>query len=215
MLHGVLSRADSAVATILFSHGNAGNLSHRLHWLRKMLPLKLNVFMYDYRGYGKSEGTPTEDGIYADARAAFDHLRTIEGMGDSPVILWGRSLGGAVTVDLATHRNADAMILESTFTSAADMASSAYPFLPFLGKLIRTKLDSRSKIGSITIPSLYIHGSDDSIVHMDLGRKLFEAAGGQKSLYIIEGAGHNDTYIVGGEQYLARLVNFLATVGTR
>ncbi len=210
-LHGVFAPADSAVATILFAHGNAGNLSHRFHWMKRMAPLKANIFMFDYRGYGKSEGSPDEEGIFADARAAYDHLMTIDTSG-SPVVLWGRSLGGAVVVDLATHRRTDALILEATFTSARDMASSAYPFLPGVGSLISTRLDSRSKIGSLHIPSLHIHGSNDDIVPPALGEELYRIAPGPKELYLIDGAGHNDTYLVGADEYLTRIGGFLRSL---
>jgi len=211
-LHGVFSRSDSAIATVLFAHGNAGNLSHRFHWLRRMLPLSVNILMFDYRGYGKSEGSPTEAGVYADARAAYDHLEQLDEVHDLPVILWGRSLGGAVVVDLATHRQADGLILESTFTSAADMAASAYPFLPFIGHLITTRMDSRTKMASVQAPSFHIHGSEDAIVPPALGQQLYDAARGEKSLYIIEGAGHNDTYVIGGGDYVARIRAFLESV---
>ena len=214
-LHGVYVPADSAVATILFSHGNAGNLSHRVHWMRAMAPLRANIFLYDYRGYGKSEGTPDETGVYLDAVAAYDHLKRSLGTQGTPVVLWGRSLGGAVSVELATKRRADALILESTFTSAKDMASEVYPILPFIGSLVRTEFDSESKLRRLPLPSLHIHGNEDEIVPISLGRKLFDAALGPKEFYSIEGAGHYDAYIIGGSTYIKKVRTFLRSLSGR
>ncbi len=211
-LHGVYVPTDSAVATIIFSHGNVGNLSHRLHWLIRMRPLRANIFVYDYRGYGKSEGSPSESGIYLDAQAAYDHVTSIPGATAAPVVFWGRSLGGAVAVDLATNRNADGLILESTYTSAPDVAASAYPFLPFLKYMIGTRMDSRSKLSGLRVPSLHIHGDGDDIIPIELGTRLFDAARGPKTMYVIPGAGHNDTYMVGGEEYVGRVLAFLRSL---
>jgi fermentation-respiration switch protein FrsA (DUF1100 family) len=212
-LHGIYSPAESARVTILFSHGNAGNLSHRIHWLRNMTPLRANIFMYDYRGYGKSEGTPAESGVYADVRAAYDYVRELTSEQQLPIVAWGRSLGGAVAVDLAVNREVDGLIVESTFTSAREIASAAYPFLPGIGHLISSSFDSGEKISAVSCPTLHIHGDEDSIVPLSLGEKLFRMAPGSKDLYIIEGAGHNDTYIVGGSAYTGRIDTFLRGLG--
>lgn len=129
-IHAWFAPAESAKATLVLSHGNAGNISHRYLLLRSLQRHSFNVLMYDYRGYGRSEGTPTEAGIYKDGRAAYDYAASLPEAKAGPMILWGTSLGGAVAIDVATHRQPAGLILESTFTSAEDVARIAYPFLP-------------------------------------------------------------------------------------
>lgn len=213
-LHAWYIGSDSGVGTLLLSHGNAGNISHRLDLAARLYRSNLSVFMYDYRGYGRSEGTPTEEGIYMDARAAFDHLTGTIGISPSEVVLFGRSLGGAVTVDLSTHRSPAGLILESTFTSAVDMASALYPFLP-VGPFLRSRFESDKKIKSIHVPLLIIHGSSDSIVPFALGERLYEAANEPKHFFRIERADHNDTYVVGGPEYVNRIRGFVDSVMPR
>jgi fermentation-respiration switch protein FrsA (DUF1100 family) len=177
-----------------------------------MAPLGANIFIYDYRGYGKSEGSPSEAGVYVDGVAAYDYVTEQLAPPGVPIVLWGRSLGGAVATETATQRHADGLILESTFTSAHEMATSLYPFLPFVGSLIRSTFDSESRVHTLDIPSLHIHGDEDRIVPLELGQKLFAAAQGKKDLYIIPGAGHNDTYVVGGNEYVSRVRSFLESL---
>ena len=131
-LHAWFAPAESAQATLLLSHGNGGNISYRYLLMRSLQRRRFNVLMYDYRGYGRSEGTPTENGIYTDGRAFFDYLLTQPEVDQRKIVLWGTSLGGAVATDLATHRPAAGLILESTFTSGQDVARILYPLLPTL-----------------------------------------------------------------------------------
>jgi fermentation-respiration switch protein FrsA (DUF1100 family) len=206
-LHGWFARRDSAIATLVISHGNAGNLSHRLPVIKTFRDLGFNVFLYDYRGYGRSEGSPDETGVYRDGRAAFDYVINRTDVDPTNVILFGTSLGGAVAVDVALDRPAAGLILESTFSSATDVARTAYPFLP-AQFLLRSKFDSAEKIRSIHIPLLVLHGDRDRIIPISLGRKLFEAANEPKTFFVVPGADHNDIFWVGGRAYLEQIRNF-------
>jgi hypothetical protein len=210
-IHAWFAPTDSAIATLVMAHGNAGNISDRIDIIRRLQRTGFNVLMFDYRGYGRSDGSPTEAGIYKDGLAAFDYARSEESVDASRIILWGTSLGGAVAVDVATKRPAAALILESTFSSARDVASVVYPFLP-VRFLLRTKLNSIDKVGKIRIPILFIHGRNDRIIPRELGQTLFDAANEPKKFYVIEGADHNDTYRVGGDKYFNTVKDFVLTV---
>ncbi len=210
-LHAWFVRADSSAPTLIHFHGNAGNLSHRGEIVRRLKNSGFNVFIFDYRGYGRSEGSPDEEGVYKDGHAAFDYVGQLPGVDRSSLVLSGTSLGGAVAVDVALHRNPAAMILESTFSSARDVAAAAYPFLP-AQFFLRTKFDSEAKIRSITIPLLFIHGTDDSIIPIELGRKLYEAANEPKEFYEVRGADHNDVFLVGGSERNERIRKFVEGV---
>ncbi|MEK6565689.1 MAG: alpha/beta hydrolase, partial [Bacteroidota bacterium] len=207
-IHTWFAPADSAVATLVMSHGNAGNISHRIEIIRRLQNTGFHVLMFDYRGYGKSEGSPSEEGIYRDGRAAFDHAAMIPGVDPKKIFLWGTSLGGAVAVDVATQRPAAGLILESSFSSARDVARVAYPFLP-IHLVLRTQLDSFEKIQRIRTPLLMMHGDRDSIIPIELGKKLFDVANEPKEFFVIAGADHNDTFIVGGRAYLEKPRDFV------
>ncbi|MDP2883592.1 MAG: alpha/beta hydrolase [Ignavibacteria bacterium] len=217
-LHGWFAPAESAKTTLVISHGNAGNISHRYLLMRSLLRHKFNVLMYDYRGYGRSEGTPGEVGIYKDGRAFFDYASNLPEVNPQRIILWGTSLGGAVAIDVATQRAAAGLILESTFTSGKDVARILYPFLP-VHFFLRSKFNSIEKIRTLNIPTLIMHGEHDSIIPLGLGRKLFNAANEPKQFYEIPGADHNDTFFVGGDEYFNRIDQFvtkaLATTSRR
>ena len=207
-LHAWFVRAKDPVGLLLYFHGNAGNLAHRGEKVRRLRDAGLSVFIIDYRGYGRSEGSPGEDGSYMDGRAAYDYLTGLSGIGTSAVVVYGTSLGGAIAVDVAANRAASGMILESTFSSAKDVAAVAYPFLP-VRFMMKTRLDSESRISSIHIPLLFIHGSDDSIIPIRLGRKLFNAANEPKEFHVIRGADHNDVFVVGGSDYVRLVREFV------
>jgi fermentation-respiration switch protein FrsA (DUF1100 family) len=199
-LHGWYLPVPDAALVVLVCHGNAGNISHRLdRVLLFQTKLKASVFLFDYRGYGKSEGSPDEEGTYADGRAAYQHLRE-RGYDPGRIVLFGESLGAAVAVQLAQERPAAALVLESPFTSIPDMAAAVYPFLP-LGRLVRTRYDNLEKIPSLRIPLLILHGTRDRTVPFEQGERLFEAASEPKRFAAISGAGHNDAFLVGGESY--------------
>jgi len=206
-LHAWFAPAESAQATLLLSHGNGGNISYRYLLMRSLQRRHFNVLMYDYRGYGRSEGAPTEEGIYADGRAFFDYLLTQPEVDRGKIILWGTSLGGAVATDLAAHRPAAGLILESTFTSGQDVARILYPFLP-VAPFMHSKFNTLEKIKTLHLPLIIMHGDLDEILPIGLGRKLFAAANEPKEFYEIPGARHNDTFFVGGEEYFGRIDRF-------
>jgi len=207
-LHGWFVPTPGARATLLWFHGNAGNLSQRLDNIKRLLPLNLNIFIFDYRGYGKSEGEPDENGIYKDSQAAYNMVLELEGVSVNSLFLFGRSLGGICATETALNNPARGLILESTFTSASDMSRKIMPLIP-LGWAIRSKLDAINKVTELKLPKLFLHGDRDEVVPFDLGRKLYEGASDPKSFYIIQGAGHNDTYIMGGRDYYNALDRFI------
>jgi fermentation-respiration switch protein FrsA (DUF1100 family) len=209
-LHAWFLPHPNAQATLLFCHGNAGNVSHRLENTYLLLRAGFQVLLFDYRGYGHSSGKPSELGLYRDAEAAWLHLvgrRDTVGM---PRLIFGRSLGGAVAVELATRVEADGLAVESTFTSIHTLARLVFPVpLPQLP----VKYDSLSKIGELDMPLLAIHGEQDELIPFADGRALFEAAPEPKAWYPIPDAGHNDTYLVGGDAYFRRLAAFARGLG--
>jgi fermentation-respiration switch protein FrsA (DUF1100 family) len=195
--------------TWLWFHGNAGNISDRLENLHLLhQELDVNVFIFDYRGYGRSDGSPSEQGTYRDAEAALAYLLSRTDVDPERIVYFGRSLGSAVAVELATRRPPFALILESPLPSIAELARHHYRFLPATG-LLRTKYDSLSKIAKVRAPLLVLHGDQDDIVPFVAGMKLFDAANEPKRFYTIQGAGHNDTYIVGGREYFRALREFV------
>lgn len=198
-----------AQTTILWLHGNGGNMSHRVGRIgRSRHFLKANVLIIDYRGYGRSGGRVSEKGTYLDAVAAYDYLLTRDDVDPARIIPFGASLGAAVAVELTLQRKAQGLVLEAPFTSIREMARVALPWLP-VGGLITTRYDNLSKIGRLEIPLLILHGDRDETIPFAQGRKLFEAARGPKSFYAIPGAGHNNTETVGGEAYFKAIADFI------
>jgi len=209
-LHAFWLPAAGADRAFLFLHGNAGNASHRLPNAALLVRLGASVLLLDYRGYGRSEGRPSESGVYTDARAALTHLVEAHGMAPERIVIFGRSLGGAVAVDVARDRPLGGVILESTFTSAADMARRIFGALGFAVRpFTRGRFDSAAKIAELRAPLLFFHGNRDEIVPFELGRALFDAAPEPKRFITVRGAGHNDTIRIGGEPYLERIAAFL------
>ncbi len=208
-LHGWYIPSPEARGTLLWFHGNAGNITHRLGNIRELKPLKLNIFIFDYRGYGKSEGKPDEAGLSQDSQAAYDTLIREKKIAPEMLILFGRSLGGIFAVDVASRNPAAGLILESVFTSARDMAGKVFPLLP-IGWAIRSKLDAVSKVPNLKIPKLFLHGTVDEVVPYEIGRELYEAAAEPKEFYDILGADHNDTYAVGGSEYFEAWDRFVS-----
>jgi len=191
-LHGWYVEHPQPRAHVLFLHGNAGNLTHRDEMLVQWRDQRrCSVFIVDYRGYGRSEGAPSEAGVLADGRAARAWLAQRAGIAEEQVVLLGRSLGGGVAVDMAAADGARAVILESTFTSLPDIAARSFPFLP-VRLLMRNRLDSLSKIGDYHGPLLQSHSVDDEVIPYDLGARLFEAANEPKQFIEMQGRGHND-----------------------
>lgn len=209
--HAVIDESgqpDSQLPTMLFCHGNAGNITHRLTNVAYLIQLGVNVFIFDYRGYGKSQGTPSEEGLYRDAVAAYEYLLSRKDIDHARIVFFGRSLGGAVAVELATQKPCHKLILESTFTSVKEMTKTMFGNWP-VHYLVKSQFNSLAKIGGIHVPILCIHGTQDTIVPFELGQRLFAAANEPKVFYEIEGADHNDTYDIGGREYFERLSRFI------
>jgi fermentation-respiration switch protein FrsA (DUF1100 family) len=217
-LHGWFCPCENPRAVVLFAHGNAGNVSHRADRLR-LLQRDLHVacMTFDYRGYGRSEGLPTETGVLLDARAARKWLAVRTGVREQEIVLMGESLGGGVAVDLAAKDGAAGLILESTFTSLPEAAQKHVPYLP-TKFLMRNRLNSLSKIGNYQGPLLIAHGDADDLIPLDHAKRLHEAASGPKELVVIPGGGHNWQPT---PEYKAQLDQFFAkqlaarTVATR
>jgi fermentation-respiration switch protein FrsA (DUF1100 family) len=213
-IHGWYLPVPDARWVTLVSHGNAGNISHRLD--RALLlqgRLRSSVLLYDYRGYGASEGSPDEAGTYRDARAAYRWLVEQRHVRPDELVLFGESLGSAVALELALERPAAALVLEAPFTSVRDVARRTIfaPLAPF----VRTRYDSLARIPRLETPLLVMQGDRDEVIPPALGRRLFDAAPEPKRYYAIPGAGHNDTYLVGGAAYWKALSDFLDGVRRR
>jgi fermentation-respiration switch protein FrsA (DUF1100 family) len=204
-LNGWFVPSKDAKYTVLFCHGNAGNISHRIEKLKFFNELGCNVFIFDYEGYGKSQGKPSEANLYRDARAAYEYLLS-RGIAQDQVIGYGESIGGAVIVDLASRQTMKAVILDSTFTSVRDMTRYAYPFLPYW--IFSSRFDSEAKIRNIKVPKLIIHSQDDEIVPFQMGRKLFEASAQPKEFLKVQG-GHNSNFFESAGSLRERISNFV------
>ena len=190
---------------LLILHGNAGNRAHRLEWLEDLRELGLGLCIVDYRGYGGSGGSPTEEGLYLDAEAAEEWLRS---RSRSAIVYYGESVGTAVAVELARRRPPAALVLQSAFSSAADVGQRAYPFLP-VRLLMKDRYDALSRIREVRCPILFIHGDRDSIVPLRFGRALHDAAPEPKEWLEVAGADHNDLPWVGGAGYRKAVGDFL------
>ncbi|MCM8800458.1 MAG: alpha/beta hydrolase [Candidatus Omnitrophica bacterium] len=207
-LHGWFIPSDGANYTILFCHGNAGNISHRLEKILFFHQLGCNVFIFDYRGYGQSEGSPSEKGLYLDAESAYNHL-AFTGITGSWVIGYGESIGSAVIIDLASRYKMAALILEGGFSCARDMARHIYPFVPYW--VFSVRFDSINKIKSINIPKLIIHSLDDEIVPYKLSQRLYQAAPTPKEFFTIRGS-HNLCFFESETLLRQKVQDFLASL---
>jgi len=193
---------------LLFCHGNAGNISHRLDSIRIFHDLGLTVCIFDYRGYGKSEGSVTEKGTYLDAEAIWDYITSVKHVPPERIILFGRSLGSAVAAHLALTHQAGALIIESGFTSIPDLGKKFFFFLP-IRFLSRYQYATIEKIGRIQIPKLFIHSPGDEIIPYMHGVALFEKASEPKEFLRIMG-GHNEGFLLSGETYTRGLDAFIS-----
>jgi fermentation-respiration switch protein FrsA (DUF1100 family) len=198
----------AATVTILYLHGNAGNIANRRDALERLVTLPASVFIVDWRGYGKSEGSPSEDGLYRDARAAWRYLTQEKHEPPGRIILLGESLGNAPAILLATEQNPAGLIVQAAFSSLPDMARHLYPFVPRF--LVRTRMDNLARINRVRCSTLFVHSETDEVVPYEQGKKLFDAAPEPKQFYTVEGAGHNDLDSVGGDDYLRALRKFAA-----
>jgi fermentation-respiration switch protein FrsA (DUF1100 family) len=185
----LLPAAVEEAPWVLLCHGNGGNISHRLSYLRLLHRLPAHVLIFDYRGYGSSEGVPTEAGLYRDARAAWDFLCRERGVDPSRIVLLGESLGAAVACALAVEVEPAGLVMQSTFSSVTSMGRRLYPWLP-IGLLCRHRFDSSSRIGRVRCRKLFLHSPDDDVVPYAEGRALYEAAPEPKAWVELAG-GHN------------------------
>lgn len=208
-IHGWWYRGvDARAPVLLFLHGNAGHIGDRVPIAEGLVARGLSVFLVDYRGYGRSEGRPTEEGVHRDALAAHAWAAGAARGGDRVVVL-GESLGGPVAARLAAERPVGGLILQSTFTALDEMAAAAYPFLPrFLFRRLRGHFDTRAALARVRAPVLVIHGTRDGLVPPHMGRELFENAPEPKTWLPIEGADHSDVYVIGGARYFDAVAVF-------
>lgn len=208
-LNGWYVSHREARSTLVWFHGNAGNIGHRVENIKLLHDkVKVNVFIFDYRGYGKSQGRASEEGTYLDGEAALEFVKKQFGAQPKKTILFGRSLGAAVAAEMAARFQYQGLILESPFVSIREMARAVFPLLP-IGPLLRTRYDTEEKVRKIKIPLLVLHGDRDEVVPFAQGKTVFAAAPEPKTFFTIHGAGHNDTYLAGGDRYFEQLKHFI------
>lgn len=183
--------AGTSDKIVLYFHGNAGDMSSWQYISRDFVRLGYHFFLIDYRGYGKSSGGLSEKGLYEDARAAWDYVTNVKNFRPERIIIYGRSIGTGVAMELASRNEAGLLVLEAPYTDLRSLAKQKAPIvLPAL--TLRYHFDNLSKVGKVRSPILFIHGSDDGLIPPSHSRKLFDAFQGQKKLVIIEGGSHND-----------------------
>jgi len=197
---------NSQRGVVLFCHGNAGNMSHRLDKYNIFHDMGLNVFAFDYRGYGKSEGMPTEEGLYKDALTAYDYLFSRDDIDKRYIFIYGASLGGAVAIELALKRRAHAIIIDSTFDSALEMAKIKLPKIP--PYLLASKFDSFSKVQNIKVPKLFIHSINDEVVPFSAGKRLYDNASEPKMFLKTTGK-HSGGHIHDRQKWIKAIAKFL------
>ncbi len=211
-VHGWFVRAfqQPAIATVLYCHGNGGNLTN-VAWVAEDLSKRgFDSLVFDYRGYGRSDGRVRDEwGLYADTDAVYDHLTRARGVKEERLVLYGQSLGTAAAIDVASRRRCAALIVESGLSSASDMGAVAFPWLPrWLHFLARNRFESSRKIANAKCPVLVTHGTGDPVIPVDQGRRLYESAPDPKRLVIVPGGDHN-LFGNGGDGYLNRIAEFI------
>lgn len=207
-LFGWYVEATADRPVILWCHGNAGNIINRLDNLRELSRIGLSVFIFDYRGYGRSQGRPSEEGLYQDAIGAHDYLTRQRMIRPERLIVFGRSLGAAVAAELAAQKPAAGLVFESSFPSIEAVARFHYGGLP-VHWLLGAEFRLLDRLPQLSLPKLIIHGDQDDIIPIELGRQVFEAAKPPKSFYVVNGADHNNTHQVGGASYFQRWAEFV------
>ena len=212
-LHGWWVTAQGARGTLLLLHGNAGNISHRLGYLAMFKRLGYSVLVFDYRGYGKSGGSPDEEGTYRDAEAAWQHLTEARKLKARDIVVVGESLGGGVATWLAVKYPPRALILASTFTSVPDLGARIYPWLP-VRLLARIEYANLDRIRLIDAPVLIAHSRGDDIIPFAHGEALFAAAREPKQFLVLSG-GHNDGFLYAREEWIAAVGEFLGRAASK
>lgn len=206
-LHGWFVTANPSAPTILYAHGNAGNISGRLQSIQLLNSLGCNVFIFDYRGYGRSEGKPSEEGTYRDISAAWSYLVNQKKMNNDDIVIMGRSLGGAVAAWLAARKDPAAAVIESTFTSAADLGADLYPWLP-VRWLLTYEYKTKEYVQQINAPLFMAHSRDDRVVPFHHGQELYAVANEPKTFVELKGS-HGSGFWESGEVYSTALLDFL------
>ena len=206
-LHGWWVPAPDAKGTVLFFHGNAGNISHRINYLKMFERLGYNTLLFDYRGYGQSSGAPSESGTYLDAQAAWRYLTETKGIAPAQIVLYGESLGGAVAAWLAAQEKPGLLVLASAFTSVPDMAAEIYPFLP-VRWITRFQYNTLESLQSVTCPVFIAHSAEDEIVPFEQSQQLFKAAPEPKQFLFLAG-GHNTGFIFKQPDWIKSLGEFM------
>jgi hypothetical protein len=207
-IHGWFIPGDSDKPTVLFLHGNGGNVGHRIEHLQFLHSLGVSTLIIDYRGYGRSTGVPTEQHMYDDAEIAYRWLVESKGIPTRRIFLFGESIGGAVAIDLATRVACAGLIIESSFTSLSQIAHHAFPFAP-TGLLLRSDFNCIDKLSKISCPILISHSPDDDIIPFQFGERLFEAAKPPKKFVKLSG-GHNDRNYLADPAYVEAVSSFLS-----
>jgi hypothetical protein len=199
--------ANNSNITVLFCHGNGGNMMHCLDSTNIFYNLGLNCFIFDYRGYGESEGKPSEEGTYLDARAAYDWLVNVKKLSPNNIIIFGRSIGGSIATQLASKVAAKSLIVESAFTSYADIGKKFYPYMP-VRWFARFKYNTIDYIKNVHCPVMIIHSRNDEMVPFEFGLELYESSNEPNEFVEIYGS-HNDGFLVSSEQYKKSWLNWL------
>lgn len=210
-LHGWWIPHEQARGAVLVCHGNAGNIGDRIFMAEFFHALQLNVFLFDYRGFGKSKGIASERGTYRDARAAYELIRArYQHIDQAPVLVYGRSLGGAIALQLALDKPVRGLIIESSFTSVVDMSKLVLPWLP-ARYLVSQRYNSIGKIPELKVPLLMAHSREDGMIPFEQGQRLFEAAPDPKEFYMLSG-GHNDAGWETSAEYRSALIDFVQRI---
>lgn len=209
-LSGWYCPLPDARGTFLLCHGNGGNISHRMDSIATMHAMGYSIFVFDYRGYGRSEGRPSEEGTYADARAAWEYLTEQQDIDPGSIVVHGRSLGGAVASWLAGEVQPACLILEAASTSVADVGHDMYPFFPgvLIRLLSRYEYNTAGHLADVRCPVLIVHAREDEMIPFSHGRELLEAAGEPKAFLELDG-GHNDGFVVSGVRYQREVSAFV------
>jgi fermentation-respiration switch protein FrsA (DUF1100 family) len=193
---------------LLWFHGNAENIGMCLEQMKALSHLGVNVLEIDYRGYGKSEGSPNEAGVYLDGEAAYQYLIQARHFQPANIFIYGHSLGGAIATEMAFRHPCAGLIVESSFTSARDMAHHVLK-IPLMEYAVKNLFDSIDKIPQVHAPVMIIHGTSDKLIPFSMGQKLFDAAHQPKTFMPVQGAGHDDPFVVGGKAYWDRWREFV------
>jgi uncharacterized protein len=211
-LYGWWIPADNAKFTFLVFHGNAGNIADRTHHYESLRSNPANVFALEYRGYGRSEGTPSEAGLYQDAEAALKYLIEVEHTEGKQIVVVGQSLGTAVATQLALRHKIGGLILEAPFPSASAMAQRSFWFLPGIGLLVYGQLDTEKRIAEVDAPLLIVHCEQDPVIPLPFGQRVYEAAHLPKTFALIKASCHEESSLIAPTQYRTALQTYLKTV---